>query len=95
MYRANPRTPTLSPSAHTILNRYDAALIHEQVLDTRAEQANKTILVLTAATVVAMPMTVVSGLLGMNVAGIPFSQSPEAFWFVVAGLAAKQGHRLA
>ena len=36
---------------------------------------------------VAMPMTVVSGLLGMNVAGIPFSQNPEAFWFVVVGLA--------
>jgi zinc transporter len=38
--------------------------------------------------VVAMPMTVVSGLLGMNVAGIPFAQNPEAFWFVVIGLAA-------
>ena len=45
-------------------------------------------LVLTAATVIAMPMTVVSGLLGMNVAGIPFNQNPEAFWFVVLGLAA-------
>ena len=64
-----------------------AALVHEQVLDTRAEQMNKTMLVLTAATVIAMPMTVVSGLLGMNVAGIPFSASPEAFWFVVVGLA--------
>ncbi len=52
-----------------------AALIHEQVLDTRAEQMNRTMLVLTAATVIAMPMTVVSGLLGMNVAGIPFSQN--------------------
>ncbi len=30
MYRANPRRPTLSPDAHSILNRYDAALIHEQ-----------------------------------------------------------------
>ncbi len=65
-----------------------AALIHEQLLDDRAEHLNRTILVLTAATVVAMPMTVVSGLLGMNVAGIPFQQNPEAFWFVVLGLAA-------
>src|SRR3569832_2114149 len=64
-----------------------AALIHEQVLDTRAERLSKTLLVLTAATVVAMPMTVVSGLLGMNITGIPFSQNPEAFWFVVIGLA--------
>jgi Fe(3+) dicitrate transport protein len=30
MYRLEPRRPTLSPSAHSILNRYDVALIHEQ-----------------------------------------------------------------
>jgi zinc transporter len=65
-----------------------AALIHEQVLDTRAEQMNKTMLVLTAVTVIAMPMTVISGVLGMNVAGIPFAQNPEAFWLVVFALAA-------
>ncbi|MBX3222319.1 MAG: TonB-dependent receptor [Labilithrix sp.] len=30
MFRQEPRRPTLSPSAHLNLNRYDAALIHEQ-----------------------------------------------------------------
>lgn len=65
-----------------------AALIHEQVLDTRAEQMNRTMLVLTAVTVIGMPITVVSGLLGMNVAGIPFQDNPEAFWIVVVVLAA-------
>jgi zinc transporter len=83
---ASARSARLGDELQVLAER--AALIHEQVLDTRAEQMNKTILVLTAATVVAMPMTVVSGLLGMNVAGIPFAQSPEAFWFVVLGLAA-------
>jgi zinc transporter len=82
---ASARSARLGDELQVLAER--AALIHEQVLDTRAEQMNKTILVLTAATVVAMPMTVVSGLLGMNVAGIPFSQNPEAFWFVVIGLA--------
>lgn len=83
---ASARSARLGDELQVLAER--AALIHEQVLDTRAEQMNKTILVLTAATVVAMPMTVVSGLLGMNVAGIPFAQNPEAFWFVVLGLAA-------
>jgi zinc transporter len=82
---ASARSARLGDELQVLAER--AALIHEQVLDTRAERLNKTILVLTAATVVAMPMTVVSGLLGMNVAGIPFSQNPEAFWFVVLGLA--------
>jgi len=32
MYRANARRPTLSPSAQLVMNRYDAALIHDQRL---------------------------------------------------------------
>ena len=59
-----------------------AVLVHEQILDTRAEQMNKTILVLTAVTVIFMPLTVISGILGMNVAGIPFADEPWAFWVV-------------
>ena len=63
-----------------------AVLVHEQILDTRAEQMNKTILVLTAVTVIFMPLTVISGILGMNVAGIPFADEPWAFWGVLAAL---------
>ena len=83
---ASARSARLGDELQVLAER--AALIHEQVLDTRSERLNKTILLLTASTVIAMPMTVVSGLLGMNVAGIPFSQNPEAFWYVVVGLAA-------
>jgi zinc transporter len=63
-----------------------AVLVHEQILDTRAEQMNKTILVLTAVTVIFMPLTVISGVLGMNVAGIPYAEEPWAFWGVLAAL---------
>lgn len=65
-----------------------AVLVHEQILDTRAEQMNKTILVLTAVTVIFMPLTVISGILGMNVAGIPYADQPWAFWGVIGALAA-------
>ena len=51
-------------------------LVHEQILDTRAEQMNQTMLLLTAVTVILMPLTVICGILGMNVAGIPFADSP-------------------
>jgi zinc transporter len=63
-----------------------SVLVHEQMLDMRAESLNRTMLVLTAVTVVFMPLTVISGVLGMNVAGIPFSQSPYAFIGVCVGL---------
>jgi zinc transporter len=78
---ATARTTRLGDELQSLSER--AALVHEQILDARGEQMNRTMLVLTSVTVIAMPMTVVSGLLGMNVAGIPFSQNPEAFWFVV------------
>lgn len=65
-----------------------AVLVHEQILDARAEQMNKTMLVLTAVTVIFMPLTVISGVLGMNVAGIPFANEPWAFWGVLGTLAA-------
>ncbi|MDR3472708.1 MAG: CorA family divalent cation transporter [Devosia sp.] len=82
---ATARTTRLGEELQSLSER--AALVHEQINDTRGERMNRTMLVLASVTVVAMPMTVVSGLLGMNVAGIPFAQSPEAFWFVVVGLA--------
>ncbi|MDF2692907.1 MAG: TonB-dependent receptor [Labilithrix sp.] len=37
MYQRDPRRPTVSPSAHLILNRYDAALIHEQRFSSRTK----------------------------------------------------------
>lgn len=59
-----------------------------KILDTRAEQMNQTMLLLAAVTVVLMPLTVISGILGMNVAGIPLRrQSPR-----LLGRSAGAGH---
>jgi len=80
---AAARTARLGDEMQTLSER--AVLVHEQLLDTRAEQMNQTMLLLAAATVVLMPLTVISGILGMNVAGIPFADSPYAFW-VVSGI---------
>jgi zinc transporter len=63
-----------------------AVLVHEQIIDARAEQMNRTMLILAAVTVVFMPLTLLTGVLGMNVAGIPFSDNPHAFWSVCVGL---------
>jgi zinc transporter len=77
------RTARLGEELQALSER--AVLVHEQILDTRAELMNRSILILTAATVVLMPLTVVSGVLGMNVAGIPFADRPWAF-YAVCGL---------
>jgi zinc transporter len=82
---AASRTARLGDELQALSER--AVLVHEQILDTRAEQMNQTMLVLAAVTVVFMPLTVISGMLGMNLAGIPFADNPMAFWVVAAGLA--------
>jgi zinc transporter len=79
---AAARTARLGDEMQALSER--AVLVHEQLLDTRAEQMNKTMLLLAAATVVLMPLTVISGILGMNLP-IPFQTEPWAFW-VVSGL---------
>ncbi len=84
MREAAARTARLGDEMQTLSER--AVLVHEQLLDTRAEQMNQTMLLLAAATVVLMPLTVISGILGMNVDGIPFHDSPYAFWVVTGFL---------
>jgi zinc transporter len=82
---ASTRSARLGDELQALSER--AVLVHEQILDTRAEQMNNIILLLTAVTVILLPLTVISGILGMNVAGIPYADSPLAFWIVLAILA--------
>ena len=63
--------------------RERAALIHEELTDRRAELIDSRSLLISIAALIFLPVTFVTGLLGMNVAGIPFSQEPWAFWGVV------------
>lgn len=63
-----------------------AVLVHEEIIDDRAEQMNKAMLLLAAVTVIFSPLTLITGLLGMNVAGIPFAESGAAFWVVCAAI---------
>ena len=68
--------------------RERAALVHETLTDLRAEQIDQRSLIIAIVAMVFLPLTFVTGLLGMNVAGIPFAHEPWAFWGVVAVCAA-------
>lgn len=63
--------------------RERAALLHEQLTDLRAEQVDQRSLQIAIVAFVFLPLTFITGLLGMNVEGIPYAQSPWAFWGVV------------
>lgn len=64
--------------------RERAALTHEALTDLRAEHMNKQALVLAIVALVFLPLTFITGLIGMNVEGIPFARESWAFWGVVA-----------
>jgi zinc transporter len=62
--------------------RERSALIHEQLTDLRSEQIEKRALLLSIVALIFLPLTFVTGLLGMNVEGIPFAHEPWAFGVV-------------
>ncbi|TGX54686.1 zinc transporter ZntB [Sphingomonas gei] len=62
--------------------RERAALTHETLTDLRAEQIDQRSLIIAIVAMVFLPLTFITGLLGMNVAGIPFAHEAWAFWGV-------------
>jgi zinc transporter len=62
-------------------------LLQEEVTARVGEQTNRSVFILTAVTVLALPINIVAGLLGMNVGGIPLAQDPNGF-VVIVGIVA-------
>ena len=59
-------------------------LLQEEIAGRVAEANNRSLFVLTIVTVLALPINIIAGLLGMNVGGIPLADHPHGFWIVVA-----------
>lgn len=59
-------------------------LLQEEIAARVNEQNNRSLFVLTIVTVLALPINIIAGLLGMNVGGIPLAQHAHGFWIVVA-----------
>jgi zinc transporter len=57
-------------------------LLEEDIADRVAEHMNRSVLILTAVTVIALPINLLAGLLGMNVGGLPFRYYAHGFWIV-------------
>jgi zinc transporter len=58
-------------------------LLQEEIAAQVGEQTNKSVFTLTVVTVLALPINIVAGLLGMNVGGIPLAQSDHGFLIIV------------
>jgi zinc transporter len=62
--------------------RERSALLHEQLTDLRAEEIDQRSLLISVVAFIFLPLTFITGLLGMNVEGIPYKNEPWAFWGV-------------
>ena len=59
-------------------------LLQEEIATRVTEHTNRSVFVLTVVTVLALPINMIAGLLGMNVGGIPFAENGHGFWIVIA-----------
>ena len=59
-------------------------LLQEEIAARVNEENSRSLFVLTIVTVLALPINIIAGMLGMNVGGIPLAQHPQGFWIIVA-----------
>lgn len=68
------------------LMRERAVLLQEEMANVSMEQQNQRMYALSIIAAIFLPITFVTGLFGMNVAGLPGVEEPAAFIFVVASM---------
>lgn len=59
-------------------------LLQEEIAGRVAEANNRSLFVLTMVTVLALPINIIAGLMGMNVGGVPLAENSHGFWIVVS-----------
>lgn len=63
-----------------------ASVIHDEMMALAGEAMNRTMYTLTLIATIILPLSFVTGLLGMNVGGIPLTDGKLGFWWVTGGL---------
>ena len=102
MHLASSTSPLLDPAQKTELLeiaqrtarfvedleevRDRAAVTQEELRSVRELRASRTMYLLTLVAAVFLPLGLLTGLLGINVGGMPGADSPWAFWIVTGGL---------
>ena len=74
---AADRAARMAEEVESIRER--ASLVHEALSDLRAEQIDRRSLVIAIVAMIFLPLTFITGVYGMNVADLPYAQSPWAF----------------
>jgi zinc transporter len=65
-----------------------ARLLQEEIAGNMNEATNRNLFVLSIATTTLLPITLITGIFGMNVRGLPFAEHDHGFRFVMVGIGA-------
>ena len=63
-----------------------ARLLQEEIAARVGEATNRNLFVLSIATTTLLPITLITGIWGMNLGGLPFANNPRGFEFVMVGI---------
>jgi Mg2+ and Co2+ transporter CorA len=63
-------------------------LLQEEIMGRSTEQTNRSLHVLAIVTTVFLPASLVAGLFGVNVDGLPWADNPAGFFWVMVIIAA-------
>lgn len=80
------RVTRLSEELDAIRDR--AQVVQDQIMEHRSEVMNHQMLILSVVAAIFLPLGLLTGLLGINVGGMPGENDPRAFWIVTAGIVA-------
>jgi zinc transporter len=85
----NDMAARLSHRAHTLYHDGEqlqarTRLLQDELMAKLTMQSNQLLYILSVMTAVLLPMTIISGLFGMNVGGLPLVNTPMGFWVVTA-----------
>lgn len=77
-------TDTLAFALEEVSELYERSkLLQEELASRLAENTGRNLYVLSIVTAVMLPMTLVTGIFGMNVGGLPGLHGDHAFWWVM------------
>ena len=62
--------------------RERCAIVHDGLMDKRSEEMNRNMMILSVVAAIFLPLGLISGMMGINVGGMPWVESENGFWIV-------------
>ena len=62
--------------------RERCAIVKDQLTDMRAEEMNRNMMILSVVAAIFLPLGLISGMFGINVGGMPWTENASGFWMV-------------